>query len=73
MANPGADKPYRIVLQERTTALTPRNTPYDAYRFTFMMPDGTVDWVELPADTITPAKVDAAIMEKVKFHLSLVG
>lgn len=57
-----------ILQRERVTFLDARQNPVDGYRVTFQLPDGTVDWVDLPKSMYTKAKVTKAITAAVKRH-----
>jgi len=62
---------YEIRMVERATFLNERSNPVDGYRVTFAMPDGTVDWVEVPKAQYQPAVVKAQIEALIKQHQAM--
>jgi hypothetical protein len=64
---------YKIMMRERWTFLNSRGNPVDGYRITFMLEDGTVDWVDIPEKQFNPDAVEQAIQEKIIRHESVLG
>lgn len=64
---------YKILQRERWTFLDARGNPTDGYRVTFEMPDGTVDWVDVPKKQYKKATVDKAIEAAIAIHLAVVS
>jgi hypothetical protein len=64
---------YKIMMRERWTFLNSRGNPVDGYRITFMLEDGTVDWVDIPEKQYNPDAVESAIQEKIIRHEAVLG
>jgi hypothetical protein len=64
---------YKIMMRERWTFLNSRGNPVDGYRITFMLEDGTVDWVDIPEKQFNPDAVEQAIQEKIIRHEAVLG
>jgi hypothetical protein len=64
---------YKIMMRERWTFLNSRGNPVDGYRITFMLEDGTVDWVDIPEKQFNPDAVEQAINEKIIRHEAVLG
>lgn len=62
---------YKIMTRERWTFLNSRGNPVEGYRITFMLEDGTVDWVDVPEKLYNPEAVAKAIEEKIIRHQAI--
>lgn len=62
---------YKIGKRERTNFLDERGRGVDGYRVWYEMPDGTVDYVEIPKSQFTAAAVQAAIEKEIAVHQEL--
>lgn len=62
---------YTIKLIERVVFLNERHNPVDGYRVTFELPNGVIDWIDLPVAQYNDANVKAAIDKAVKLHDSI--
>jgi hypothetical protein len=51
--------------------LNERNNPVDGYRVTFELPNGVIDWIDLPKAQYSDANIKTAIDKAVKLHESI--
>jgi hypothetical protein len=64
---------YEIKLVERVTFLNERSNPIDGYRVTFELPEGTIDWIDLPKGQYNKANVAKAIEAALKLHEAVIA
>lgn len=64
---------FKIMSRERWTFLNARGNPVDGYRITFMMEDGTIDYVDVPEKQYNPDTVADMIAEKIARHEAVLG